>query len=135
MDERAFQLVEMKKEYKRARAKAGWGYKTFAWIFGVITVILGIMTVFVLLNTTAWVQVVDSMVWEPLKAAVPLGIDYAGGWRLMEQYGIYAVLMGLLVTVVFGVLGHIASQKVKTREVYLNYRTLKLTLEAEKEEK
>lgn len=135
MDERVLQLKELKKEYKKCRARAGRAYKCFAWIFGVLTAIMAVMTVFVLFNGTAWVQLVDAYVWEPLKAALNLGIDYAGGWRLTEQYGFVATLIGFVLTAVFDVLGYMASEKVKTTEVYLNYRTLKLTLDAEKEER
>ena len=135
MDDRVLQLQELKKEYKRIRAKAGWGWKLLAWIFGVVTAVVAIITVFVLFNSTAWVQAVDNGVWEPLKAALKLGINYAAGWRMTEQYGLYALVAGFVLTAVSDVLGSMASEKVKATEVYLNYRTLKLTLDAEKEER
>ena len=135
MDERVLQLKELKAEYKKCRAKAGWINKCFAWIFGVATAIVAVMTVFVLFNDAPWVQFVDTNLWEPFKAAVALGIDYAAGWRLTQQYGLYALIVGFVLTAIFDVLGYIASEKVKTTEIYLNYRALKLTLEAEKEEK
>lgn len=135
MDERALQLKELKKEYKKAKAKAGWGWKTFAWIFGVLTVILGVLTVFVTFNQSVPVAFIDHTVWEPLKAIVPLHIDYAAGWRLTEAYGFIAFIVSLCITALFDVLGYAASEKVKKSETYLNYRTLKLTLDTEKEER
>ena len=135
MDERVLQLKQLKKEYKKAKAKAGWGWKTGAWIFGIVTVILGVMTVFVTFNQTPPVSFVDNVVWEPLKALIPWGMDYAAGWRLTEAYGLIALVVSLCMTALFDVLGYGASEKVKKSEVYLNYRTLKLTLDTEKEER
>lgn len=135
MDDRDLQLQELKKEYKKIRARAGWGWKLMAWIFGVLSVLLGICTVFVLFNGTAWVQAVDNGIWEPLKATLKLGIDYAAGWRLVESYGLIALMAALVLTATFDVLGAMASNRTKMTEEYLNYRTLKLTLEAEKEER
>ena len=135
MDERMLQLKQLKKEYKKAKAKAGWGWKMFAWIFGVLTVILAAITVFVFFNQSAPIAFVDNTVWEPLKAMIPLGVDYAAGWRLTEAYGLVALTVSLCITGLFDVLGYAASEKVKKTELYLNYRTLKLTLDTEKEER
>ena len=135
MDERILQLKQLKKEYKKARRKAGWGFKLLAWIFGVVTCILCIITVFVLFNHTAPIIFLDDTVWEPLKAMVPLTIDYAAGWKLTEQWGVIAASAGVCVTALFALLGFVRSESVKRSEVYLNYRTIKLTLDTEKEER
>ena len=135
MDERILQLKQLKKEYKEIRAKAGWGWKTLAWIFGVVSLILAVVTVFVTFNNTAWVQVVDTGIWEPFKAAVKLNVDYAALWRLVEAYGLKALIVSVVITGTFDVLGGVASDNTKKSQAYLNYRTMKLTLEAEQEEK
>ena len=135
MHDRELQLKELKKEYKKLRARAGWGWKLLAWVFGVVTFFLAVVTAFVLFNHTSLVQAVDNGIWEPFKSAVNLGIDYAAGWRWVESYGLILLVISVAFAVVFGVLGGMATERTKQTEEYLTYRTLKLTLEAEKEER
>ena len=134
MDERIMQLKQMKKTCRRLKAGAGRGWKAMAWVFFVLCLGLAGMTVFVRCYDHPLVQAVDLKLWEPLKAAVGLKINYSAVWCLVENWGMVAVVAGGVLWLLFAVLGLRAVSAVKKSEAFLNLRTLVLTLKAEKEE-
>lgn len=135
MDERVLQLIELKKQYKHMRHRAGWGWKVFAWLFFAVFFVVAAATLFVAYNHTAPVQFLDNSIWEPIKTAVGLKIDYAWFWRLLEKYGPIASICSGALWLLFWGLGRRASGAVKNTDTYRSWRTLKLTLDTEKEEK
>lgn len=134
MDERVLQLKELKKQYKRLRARAGWGWRVFAWLFFVIFAVLTLATLFVRFNQTGFVQVLDTKIWEPCKTILGQWINYAYCWQWLEAYGLYACIACGLVWLVFAVFSRRAALSAKLSDTYRSWHTLKLTLEAEKEE-
>lgn len=135
MDERILQLKDLKKCYKRMRARAGWGWKVFAWLFFAVFFVITAATLFVSYNHTGVVQAIDNGVWEPVKAALGLGINYGYFWQLLEKYGWMASVCSGVLWLIFAALAHRASASVKNTDTYRSWRTLKLTLDSEKEEK
>ena len=135
LEERLMQYKELKKEYKRLKTRAGLGWKILAWLCWILTAVLGVMTVYVLMHHWPLVSLVETALWQPVKAAVNLPLDYAAGWRLTQQYGQWATLAAGLHGVLFSCFAASEVSKTKKSEQYLNYRTLKLTIEAEKEER
>lgn len=135
MDERILQLKDLKKCYKRMRARAGWGWKVFAWLFFLVFFVVTAATLFVVYNHTAPVQFLDNSIWEPAKAALGLKIDYAWFWCLLKKYGLIASVCSGALWLLFWGLGHSASCAMKNTDTYRSWRTLKLTLDTEKEEK
>ena len=134
MDERVLQLKELKKQYKRMRARAGWGWRLFAWLFFVIFAVLTLATLFVRFHQTGFVQMLDTKIWEPIKTLFGQGINYAYCWQWLDAYGLYACIASGLVWLVFAVFSRRAAQRVKLSDTYRSWHTLKLTLETEKEE-
>ena len=135
MDERVCQLKTLKKQYKRMRARAGWGWKVFAWLFFIAFIVILGATLFVKFNDIAWVQTLDTKVWEPFKSVLGQGINYVWFWLALDDFG-YVISAALgLVWLIFLVCSKIASGRVKLTDTYRSWHTLKLTLETEKEER
>lgn len=135
MDERQLQLKEMKKNYKQLRAKAGWGWRLPSWLLFVLWLPVTGITMFVLFNHVPFVQLIDSRLWESVKAVLNLRIDYAYFWRLAERYGLIVSVFSGVLWLLFAVLAGWKRSTVRKSDEYLTYRTLKLTLETEKAEK
>lgn len=134
MDERLLQLKELKRQYKQMRRRAGWGWKIFAWLFFVIFAVLTVATLFVLFHHVGFVQLVDTKIWEPAKTVLGQGINYAACRQLLEGCGLCACGVSSVLWLLFWGLGHRASCAMKNTDTYRSWRTLKLTLETEKEE-
>lgn len=135
MDERQLQLKQMKKAYRQLRAKAGRSWRVLGWLFFVIWLPVTGITLFVLFNHVPFVQLIDSRIWEPVKAVLNLGIDYAYFWRLAERYGLMVSVFSGVLWLLSAVLAGWKRSAVRKSDEYLSYRTLKLTLETEKAEK
>lgn len=135
MDERILQYKELKKDYKKLRLKAGIGWKIIGWIFFALFVIVGCMTLFVLGNSLSLIQTVDQLIWQPVKGALGESLPYAMLWNLAQSYGILATAATAAVSLLCLLLGGVCKARVKHTETYRNYRTIKLTLETEKEER
>lgn len=134
MDERVLQLKELKKQYKRMRIRAGWGWRIFAWLFFAVFAVLTVTTLFVLFNHVGFVRVIDTKIWEPAKTLLGQWINYVYCWQLLEAYGLYACGISGLVWLVFGYFSHRSAARVKQSDTYRAWHTLKLTLQTEKEE-
>ena len=134
MDERVLQLKELKKQYKRMRIRAGWGWRVFAWLFFAIFAVVTLATLFVRFNQTGFVQVLDTKIWEPFKTILGQWINYVYCWQWLEAYGLYACIASGLLWLVFAVFSRRAALSVKLSDTYRSWHTLKLTLETEKEE-
>ncbi len=134
MDERVLQLQQMKKQYKKLRRRSARPWKIPGCILMHLCFIMGLITLFVLGNHLSWIQYADTHWWEPLKQAVGLPVPYAAIWLFAAEYGILiCAVTGLLGVFCLG-MSHVRKARVKTTETYLNYRTLKVTLDTEKEE-
>ena len=134
MDERILQYKELKKDYKKLRLKAGIGWKIAGWIFFALFLVAGCVTLFVMGSALSFVQTVDEVIWQPVKAALGAGLPYETVWNLAQSYGVLITAVTAAVCLICFVLGAVSKAKVKNTETYLNYRTMKLTLETEKEE-
>lgn len=134
MDERVLQLQQLKKQYKKMRRRAARSWKIPGCILMHLSFIMGLITLFVLGNQLPWIQYADSHWWEPLKQSVGLPIPYGDIWLFAADYGILLCAVTGALGIVCLVMSHVRKAKVKTTETYLTYRTLKVTLDAEKEE-
>lgn len=135
MDERLLQLKQMKKNCRRLMARAGRGWKVMAWVCFVFLLLTAGMTLFVRFGHLPFVQMIDLKMWEPVKAAIGLNMDFGFVRQLIGCYGMIAALGFAVLWLAFAALGLRAAAKVKKSEDYLDYRTLWLTLKTEKEEK
>ena len=134
MDERLLQLKQMKKNCRRLINRAGSGWKAMAWVCFIILLAVLAAALFVRFEQLPFVQMVDLKVWEPVKAALGLRMDFGFLRQLAGNYGMMAALGLGILWIVFAALGLGAAAKVKKSEAYLDYRTLRLTIKTEKEE-
>ena len=134
MDERAYQLKEMKKAYKKVRARAVRKWKIPAVLFLLLCLLFTAVSVFVLAAQWAPVVFVDNQIWEPMKAKLNLGLDYGLLRQLAESYAAACAAAAGLLFILFTILWGHAAAKTKKTDAYLNYHTLMLTLKTEKEE-
>lgn len=134
MDERTIQLKQLKKEYKSLRRRAGLAWKILGYSFMTLFVICAAVTVFVCCNRLNWVQFIDKQIWQPVKSALALPLPYGEIWQLAARYGLCACLCTGVPGLFFLLMGSICKGRTKTSDAYRNYRTMRLTLETEKEE-
>lgn len=135
MDERSLQLKALKKEYKQLKRKTALGWKLPGCVLMHLCFVMLCITVFVRGNALRWVQYVDTHWWEPLKAFLGWSIPYGEIWLFAAKFGILICVLTGVAGIACLALSRVKKSAVKKSEAYLTYRTLKLTLETEKEEK
>ena len=134
MDERTMQLKQLKKAYKKERRRAGLLWRIPGHLFMALAAILAVITVYVCCHEAAWVQWFEMHCWLPVKSALALPLPYEKIWLLALDHGVIAVAAAAVLGLILLGLGGACKRRTKTSDAYRNYRTMKLTLETEKEE-
>ena len=135
MDERLLQLKQLKLAYKKLRARTGRVWSVIGWICFALWLPAVVATVCVRGYHYPVAQQIDLKIWEPLKAAMGLKLEFSQIWLAIWQYGpAVCILLGVLC--LLALWGRIWMQSgVRKSDEYLSYRTMKLALKTEKEEK
>lgn len=134
MDDRLIQLKRLKKAYKKERRRALWGFDV-AWYL-----MLALLAAAVCCLAYVWfyyhpvMRWFDSNIWTPFKNLVGIKVSLMWLGMIVRYYGFYLAGGFLTVFVLVWILRSAALSKIRCRDSYLDYKTVKNTLKTEKQE-
>lgn len=119
MDQRKAQLKTLKKAYKRAKRKSLGLWKCLAVLFLIVALLAAFVLFVPLVPTLLLVSFL------PIELVRSLAENI---WILYLMFGV-----GLVLFIEAALIAKVEKKKLKKTAAYLDYRTMKLTLKAEKE--